>query len=74
MTHQIVLWDLKDPKDPTIQNMWVNFCSLLGMDITVNNLNQKLAEFKAKYIWDDRRIYIEFEDEQNLSLFILRYS
>ncbi|HAC14771.1 MAG TPA: hypothetical protein DCE78_02325 [Bacteroidetes bacterium] len=52
---------------------WKNFCN---QDKIPSDLRRELREYHVRYSWDSvlRKAYVEFDDEQYASMFILRYS
>jgi hypothetical protein len=80
MSVRVLLWDGvltdADTNNPTyVPNWYRNFCDTLPFG---SSIRYKFKEHNATYIPSDQsgdgNIYIEFDSEEDLTLFMLRFS
>ncbi|HAC14772.1 MAG TPA: hypothetical protein DCE78_02330 [Bacteroidetes bacterium] len=73
MSVKMTLWSTGTPVVTWWNNFYCQHNTGIG-SLSEIDINQILKEHYAKYVIAYKEIYVEFEDEQYASMFILKYS
>ena len=78
MTYRIKMFN-DDTSKGTEPQWWINFINNLPLNASVDDVNQRLAEYNMKFVLENGKTpygnrYLDFPDEKSYTIFLLRWS